>query len=171
MRSFPSVPGVLVAAALAACGPAATAVPDLAPSRDLAVAQGDLAAWDAAARPPDLATAPGPCDGGALNNTLVRLAPAALRDYLAGHDPVLINVHIPWAGDIPGTDARIAYTDVDAIERQLGSDRCVDVILYCLGGPMSVEAGDKLIARGYLRVRDLLGGLAAWEQAGYPVQR
>jgi rhodanese-related sulfurtransferase len=76
---------------------------------------------------------------------------------------------VPYAGELPGTDALIPYTDVDAIEAFVGHDRCADIVLYCLVGPMSVSAGDALIARGYLRVRDLQGGMQAWQQAGYPL--
>lgn len=174
MRSL----SLLIVGALAGCdSPTVTnandaggIVPDLSAPLDLSATTIDLSPGAttgdlAASEQPDLAG----CAGDAGWSQLSRLPPAALHDLLAARHPLLINVHIPWAGDIPNTDARIAYTDVDAIAAQIGADPCREVVLYCLSGGMSVDAGGKLIARGYRRVYDLLGGSLAWEQAGYPI--
>jgi rhodanese-related sulfurtransferase len=101
--------------------------------------------------------------------TLNRLSPAELSDLIATSNPIVINVHIPYEGDIPGTDTSIPYGDVDAIEAYLNHDHCAEVVLICLGGSMSQSAGNGLIKRGYLRVRDLNGGTKAWQAAGYPL--
>ena len=99
--------------------------------------------------------------------SLKRLTPAEVADLLATSDPIVINVHVPYAGDIPGTDTSIPYNNVDAIETYLNHDHCADVVLVCLSGGMSQSAGNELVKRGYLRVRDLNGGMQAWEAAGY----
>lgn len=104
------------------------------------------------------------CDGW---TALKRLSPAEVSDLLATTDPIVINVHIPYAGDIPGTDTSIPYNNVDAIEAFLNYDHCADVLLVCLTGGMSQSAGNELVKRGYLRVRDLNGGMQAWQAAGY----
>lgn len=101
--------------------------------------------------------------------TLIRLSPAQLASLMATSDPVVINVHVPYAGDIPGTDTSIPFTDVDAIEATLHHDHCADVVLVCLAGSMSLAAGNELVKRGYQRVRDLSGGMQAWQDAGYPL--
>lgn len=101
--------------------------------------------------------------------TLVRLSPAEAKDLLATTDPIVINVHIPYEGDIPGTDTSIPYDDVDAIEDYLKHDHCADLLLVCRSDHMSQIAGDELVKRGYLRVRDLKGGFVAWQSAGYPL--
>ena len=98
---------------------------------------------------------------------LKRLSAAELSSLLATSDPIVINVHYPYAGDIPGTDTSIYYDNVDAIEAYLHYDHCADVVLICLSGGMSQSAGNELVKRGYLRVRDLNGGMQAWEAAGY----
>ena len=98
---------------------------------------------------------------------LKRLSAAEVSTLLATSDPIVINVHIPYAGDIPGTDTSIPYNQVDAIEAYLNYDHCADVVLICLSGGMSNTAGTELVNRGYLRVRDLNGGMNAWEAAGY----
>ena len=103
--------------------------------------------------------------------TLKRLSPAEVADLLATSDPIVINVHTPYAGDIPGTDTSIPYSNAtgtaDAFESYLNHDHCADVILICLSGGMSQSAGNELVKRGYLRVRDLKDGMQAWEAAGY----
>ena len=96
-----------------------------------------------------------------------------LKAKLSGHFAVAVDrpcmhefvVH----GDIPGTDVDIPYDDVDAIEKYLAYDHCADVLLVCKSGGMSLSAGNELIKRGYLRVRDLAGGMDAWQKAGYPL--
>jgi phage shock protein E len=101
--------------------------------------------------------------------TLKRLPPADLAALMATSDPIVINVHVPYEGDIPGTDTAIPFDQVDALEAYLHGDHCADVVLVCLGGSMSLSAGNALIKRGYLRVRDLAGGMLAWQAAGYPL--
>jgi rhodanese-related sulfurtransferase len=127
----------------------------------------------------DLAVSPdiavpllGACDDNAdAGAPLDRLSPAVLHALLEARDPLLINVHVPWDGDIHGTDARVDYTDIDALENAVGHARCAEIVLYCKGGGMSLKAGNALIERGYGRVRDLLGGTLAWEAAGFPIER
>jgi phage shock protein E len=106
------------------------------------------------------------CTGVVAERTLV--SPDELNAMMQDKDFALINVHIPYAGEIVGTDASIPYTDVDAMETFLDHRLDARVVLYCLTGPMSVTAGDELVSRGYCAVFDLEGGLTAWEAAGYP---
>jgi rhodanese-related sulfurtransferase len=101
--------------------------------------------------------------------TLARLSPAEVVDLMAKTDPIVINVHIPYEGDIPGTDTSIPYDDVDALDAYLHQDHCAEILLVCKSGGMSKSAGDKLIKLGYLRVRDLAGGMVAWQASGYPL--
>jgi rhodanese-related sulfurtransferase len=82
---------------------------------------------------------------------------------------LLINVHVPLAGNIPGTDADIAYTDVSAIEQFIGTDKSKPVVIYCYSDHMATIAGPTLVADGYCNIRYLKGGLSAWQTAGYPV--
>jgi phage shock protein E len=102
-------------------------------------------------------------------STLKRLSPAEAADLIANANPIVINVHYPYEGDIAGTDATIPFDDVPAIEAYLQYDRCADVLLVCRSGAMSENAGNALLRRGYLRIRDLKGGMVAWQAAGYPL--
>jgi rhodanese-related sulfurtransferase len=143
-------------------GPAdLTAVPDLPPAKDTSateVSRSDAGVGDAGHD--------AGCEGW---TSLKRLSPAEVSNLIATTDPVIINVHVPYEGDIPGTDTSIPSNDVAAIEAYLKYDHCADVVLYCLGGNTSPSVGNALIKLGYLRVRDLEGGMKAWQAAGYPL--
>jgi len=47
--------------------------------------------------------------------------------------------------------------------------RDVPVVFYCQSGARSMQAGAFLIAKGWLKVYNLSGGLAAWLRGGLPV--
>ena len=76
------------------------------------------------------------------------LAPVALGEIsaeqlhaaLANKDFLLIDVHYPNAGSIPGTDARIAYDDIPALVAFIGPNLDTKVVLTCLLGGMSKSA-------------------------------
>lgn len=90
-----------------------------------------------------------------------------LAAWLADNDVLLLNVHVPYAGEIPGTDAHIAYTEVDALAAEIGTDLDRVVVVYCKSGPMSADAAAALVEREYRGIWDLPGGMNAWEAAGY----
>jgi hypothetical protein len=73
------------------------------------------------------------------------MSPEALNTALAVRDFLLINVHVPDEGEIPGTDAHVAYTDIPALLALVGDDLRQEVVVY------------------------LDGGMNAWETAGYPL--
>jgi rhodanese-related sulfurtransferase len=119
-----------------------------------------------AAPPPDPApdAAPAPASLGAMS-------PAALFEALPTRDFRLINVHIPYAGEIPGTDVHIEYTDTAALIADLGPDRDRPAMVYCLTDHMALIAGAALVAEGYRRIVYLEGGMRAWVAAGYLLDR
>ncbi len=82
-------------------------------------------------------------------------------------DFLFINVHVPYAGEIPGTDVHIAYTDTDALAAEIGSDLNRLTVLYCLTGPMSAKAAQDLVDLGYRNIWDLPEAMNGWEDAGY----
>lgn len=111
-----------------------------------------------------------PCQAVVGPATLGHLTPLELKTILDGsEDPYLINVKGPSIANIPGTDA-VLVDDVPGIEALVGGDLCADIILYCRSGNTSQTVGNQLIAKGYLRVRDLEGGITAWTAAGYPTE-
>src|SRR5205823_2456519 len=46
-----------------------------------------------------------------------------------------------------------------------------DVVVYCASGARSLLAAQVLRAMGYTRVASMAGGIARWQEAGYPVGR
>lgn len=77
----------------------------------------------------------------------------------------VVNVHIPYEGEVTNTDLQIAYNDVEALTAAL-PDLDAPIILYCRSGRMSAEASQSLRSFGYTNVIDVLGGMNAWTASG-----
>lgn len=99
------------------------------------------------------------------------VSPAALARLLQRKSFPLINVHIPYAGEIARTDLFIPFDQVEAHARKLPADKSARLVVYCLSGPMSDIAARTLVKLGYTDVWNLDGGMVAWTEAGYPLQR
>lgn len=99
--------------------------------------------------------------------TFTRLSPTELQNMKSEKNFPLVNVHIPLAGNIPGTDTSIPYNEINENLDQLPKDKDAKIVLYCLGGPMSFEAAEALVSLGYTNVSDLQGGMEAWQRAGF----
>ena len=81
-------------------------------------------------------------------------------------DFILINVHIPYQGEIPGTDLLIPFNQVDQHRYELPKDKDKKIVVYCMTGPMGYYAADKLTAMGYDRVIHFERGMMAWSHSG-----
>ena len=104
------------------------------------------------------------CDG--VAPTLHTVSVDELAAMLEAKDFLMLNVHVPYAGEIPGTDEHISFLDVDSIEAYLGMNPAQKTVVYCRSGSMSDTAGRQLAQRGYCNVYDLPGGMNAWAAAG-----
>lgn len=98
------------------------------------------------------------------------LTPAELSARLAAADVLLINVHIPYEGELDGTDRFIPYDQIAGATAQLPADRGAPIVLYCRTGRMSAEAATTLVGLGYRNVEHLAGGMEAWAAQGYPLR-
>jgi rhodanese-related sulfurtransferase len=94
-----------------------------------------------------------------------------LHTLLKDKDFVLVNVHIPFAGNIAGTDLSIAYDQIEPNSSQLPSDKNAKIVLYCRSGHMSQIAAEKLLGLGYINVWNLKGGMVEWEKAGFDLDK
>jgi rhodanese-related sulfurtransferase len=81
----------------------------------------------------------------------------------------LINVHIPYEGEIEGTDLFVPFNEIGQHLDQLPTDRDARIILYCRSGSMSAQAARTLVEMGYTDVWNLDGGMIAWENSGRPL--
>lgn len=77
----------------------------------------------------------------------------------------IVNVHIPYEGEVAETDMSIAYNDIAALSSAL-PDKNAPIILYCRSGRMSEEASRALIEFGYTNLYDVPGGMNAWQNSG-----
>ena len=100
----------------------------------------------------------------------VDISAEQLNDLMKTKDFTLVNVHIPYAGDIPNTDQSIAYNDLDPHLDLLPADKDATVVLYCRSGNMSSLTATDLVSQGYTNVWNLAGGFNAWKAAGLPME-
>jgi rhodanese-related sulfurtransferase len=98
--------------------------------------------------------------------SFTRVSPTELRGMMRKTDFTLVNTHVPYEGNIPGTDLFIPYDEIGRnLDRLPGKDAWI--VLYCRSGSMSAEAAETLVGLGYDDVWDLRGGMIAWEDAGF----
>jgi rhodanese-related sulfurtransferase len=81
-------------------------------------------------------------------------------------DFILINVHIPYEGEIAETDLLIPFNAIDQNRDKLPNDKDTKVVVYCMTGPMGDIAAGRLIRMGYTRVIHFEGGMKAWKKTG-----
>ncbi len=98
--------------------------------------------------------------------------PARLTEMLEAKDFVLVNAHVPYEGEIQGTDRFIPYDQVVSQVGKLPAAKDAKIFVYCRSGRMSAIAASTLVGLGYTNIWELDGGTIAWEAAGYQlVQR
>jgi rhodanese-related sulfurtransferase len=101
--------------------------------------------------------------------SFARVSPTELREMMRQEDIVLVNTHVPFEGDIPGTDLSIPYDKIGRnLDRLPGKD--AKIVLYCRSGSMSAEAAETLVGLGYDDVWDLGGGMIAWKETGFSLE-
>ena len=102
---------------------------------------------------------------GSIAGRVVSLPPDAFGRLRSSSDAFVINVHVPYEGELEGTDAFIPFDAISGDPR-LPADRNSRLLVYCKSGRMSAIAGAALIASGYTNVTELAGGMEAWVAAG-----
>ncbi len=101
------------------------------------------------------------------------IEPRELEAMLKTKDFPLVNVHIPYEGEIAGTDSFIAFDQIGVgqmASRKLPKDKKAELVIYCRSGRMSTIAAQALVKLGYSNVRELRGGFNAWVAAGLKLE-
>ncbi len=101
----------------------------------------------------------------ATTEAFARLDPATFAERMKNSAAAVINVHVPYEGEIENTDASIPYDKIVG-DPNLPKDKNTEILLYCRSGRMSEEAGAVLNEEGYTKIAHLEGGMKAWEAAG-----
>ena len=102
---------------------------------------------------------------GTAQEGFARLDPAAFEERMKNEQAMVINVHVPYEGELAGTDAFIPYDKIKDDPR-LPEDKGTELLLYCRTGRMSEEAAVDLLEEGYTNIAHLEGGMKAWEASG-----
>jgi rhodanese-related sulfurtransferase len=103
-------------------------------------------------------------DGG---GSYYSISPSTLKKMLEKKDFVFINVHIPYEGEIAGTDLFIPYNEIRKNLNKLPSDTKAKIVLYCRSDRMSIIAARTLVKLGYSNIWSLEGGMVEWKRAGF----
>lgn len=93
----------------------------------------------------------------------------AYRQAIASSDRFVVNVHVPYEGEIEGTDAFVPFDQIDQHVAELPADKSAPLYIYCRSGRMSAEAAPVLQRLGYTNIIDLKGGMNAWREAGLSI--
>jgi phage shock protein E len=99
----------------------------------------------------------------------IDISPEETARAIASGNYLVVNVHIPYEGEIEGTDLNLAYDEIEQHLASLEGAKDGGLLLYCKSGRMSRIAADALAAHGFRDMLHLDGGMIAWEADGKPL--
>jgi len=103
------------------------------------------------------------------SGTYTDVTPDGLAAMMENKDFPLINVHIPYDGEIEGTDEFIPFNEIAANVDKLPADKDAQIVIYCRSGSMSAQSAQDLVKMGYTNVWNLDGGFNNWAASGRPL--
>ncbi len=68
-----------------------------------------------------------------------------------------------------GLSVLIPHTELESRIGELDGNQNHEIIVYCGSGGRSVTASEILDAHGFAKIYNMLGGITAWMDAGYPI--
>ncbi len=105
--------------------------------------------------------------GSSNSATFTTITATQLMSMMDNKDFLLVNVHVPYAGQIKGTDLFLPYNTIEQSGGKLPANKKTRIVVYCVSGMMSDVAARTLARLGYTNVMNLEGGMDGWQQAGY----
>jgi len=105
-----------------------------------------------------------PVEGG---GSYTNVDAGGLAKMLKRKDFLLVNVHVPYEGEIAQTDRFIPYDRIGSNLDRLTAAKDAKVVLYRRSGSMSAVAAREVVSSGYTSVWNLDGGMIGWQDAGY----
>lgn len=82
-------------------------------------------------------------------------------------DLFVINTHVPYIGEIEGTDLIAEnWQDIYSYQDELPSNKSTPILVYCRSGTMSSNVAKQLYELGYSQIYNLEGGMSAWQASG-----
>ncbi len=91
-----------------------------------------------------------------------------LSEMMRNKNFMLINVHIPYEGELPQTDLFMPFNQItDARSLEKLPEKDAPIVLYCRSGSMSTSAAKDLAELGYTNIMELDGGFNEWKASGY----
>jgi rhodanese-related sulfurtransferase len=112
-----------------------------------------------------------------VEDAKTRVAECSIHDVKArlgrGEAFQLIDVRedSEWAVDHAAGARHIGRGVLERDIESLIPDKAAPLVLYCGGGFRSALAADNLQKMGYTNVVSMDGGMRAWREAGYPVEK
>ena len=104
-----------------------------------------------------------PVNGGSY----IDITPAQLNSMLETKDFLLVNVHIPYEGEILQTDLLVPFDQIEANLSLFPEDKGAKIVLYCRSDSMSNIAARTMVKLGFTNIWNLDGGMIEWEKQGY----
>ncbi len=105
-----------------------------------------------------------PVDGG---GQYIDITSQELNTMLQEKDFFFVNVHVPYEGELPDTDAFVPFDEIEGNLSAFPQDKDAKIVLYCRSGSMSATAARDLVRQGYTNVYNLDGGFRSWLEAGF----
>jgi phage shock protein E len=106
-------------------------------------------------------------DGGSY----LDLTPEVFQARLETANVLLVNTHVPYEGELPGTELFLPFNTLETYVSILPRDKTTEILVYCRSGRMSTLSAETLVKLGYTNVKNLAGGMIAWEGAGYTLEQ
>lgn len=98
------------------------------------------------------------------------VSPQEFANLAKDKNTFIVDVHTPEQTHIPGTDAIIAYDQIQENQSKLPEDKSTPILVYCRSGSMSAQASQEIAELGYPNVYDLEGGTNAYKEQQVSVQ-